>query len=289
MSFGGGGNFRGGRGGFRGGSGGGSGFRGGGGFRGGRGGGFGGGRGGDRGGFGGRGGGRGGRGGGFRRDFDMAPPDEVVEFAYLSHPCQDDLVAKVTEERVPFFNAPLYLENKQPIGKVDEIFGPIKDYYVSVKLQEDVKASSFSKRQKFYIDPRKLTPLARYLPGNQQNRGGGRGAGGQSYLKLYKMFAITAGLNSRQPSGTGMGVEAVVHPVDVVDLVDVAVVDLEAEEVGGFGGRGGGGFGGRGGGGFGGRGGGGFGGRGGGGFGDRGGGGGFRGRGGFGNRGFSRS
>ncbi|KAK8785886.1 hypothetical protein V5799_007749 [Amblyomma americanum] len=115
MNRGGGGNFRGGRGGFRGGSGGG--FRGG--------------RGGDRGGFGGRGGGRGGFGGGrggFRGGYDQGPPEEVVEFAYLSHPCQDDLVAKVTDDRVPFFNAPLYLENKQQIGKVDEIFGPIRDY-----------------------------------------------------------------------------------------------------------------------------------------------------------------
>ncbi|XP_049516192.1 H/ACA ribonucleoprotein complex subunit 1 isoform X3 [Dermacentor silvarum] len=220
--FGGGGNFRGGHGGFRGGSGGG--FRGGsgGGFRGGRGG-------GDRGGFGGRGGGRGGRGGfgGGFRSFDQGPPEEVIEFAYLSHPCQDDLVAKVTDERVPFFNAPLYLENKQQIGKVDEIFGPIKDYFVSIKLQEDVKASSFSKKQKFYIDPRKLTPLAKYLPGAQQNRGG-RGGGGR-------------GGGRGTPRGRG---------------------GFGGRGGGGFGGRGGGGFGDRGGGGGGFRGRGGFGSRG---------------------------
>ncbi|XP_064457052.1 H/ACA ribonucleoprotein complex subunit 1-like [Ornithodoros turicata] len=191
------------RGGFGGGGnyGGGGGFRGrgygGGGDRGGRGGGWG--RGGGDGGYGGRGsnGGYGGRGGGggygggrggggFRGGrgrggyggYDQGPPEEVVEFAFFSHPCQDDLVCKVTEERVPFFNAPLYLQNKQQIGKVDEIFGPIKDYFVSVKLQDEVKVHSFSEKQKFYIDPNKLMPLQRFLPGNQ-NRAGRRGGGGR--------------------------------------------------------------------------------------------------------------
>ncbi|KAG0411859.1 hypothetical protein HPB47_010997 [Ixodes persulcatus] len=93
-----------------------------------------------------------------------------VEFAFLSHPCQDDLVCKVTEERVPFFNAPLYLENKQQIGKVDEIFGPIKDF--------------------FFIDPNKLMPLQRFLPGNQ-NRVGKRGAGGRGVLAVCSRSLVS--------------------------------------------------------------------------------------------------
>lgn len=47
-------------------------------------------------------------------------------------------------EDVPFFNAPVYLENKQSIGKIDEIFGNLHDYYVSVKLTTDIKAASFN-------------------------------------------------------------------------------------------------------------------------------------------------
>ena len=71
------------------------------------------GRGGGRGG-GGRGGGgfrggRGGRGGG--RGFDQGPPERVVPFGTFSHPCQEDLVVKSTIEDVPYFNAPIYLEN----------------------------------------------------------------------------------------------------------------------------------------------------------------------------------
>jgi len=64
------------------------------------------------------------------------------------HPCQDDLVLKVDIEDVPFFNAPIYLENKQQIGKIDEIFGNIRDYYVSVRPSDEVKAKSFKVNDK---------------------------------------------------------------------------------------------------------------------------------------------
>ncbi|XP_036407649.1 H/ACA ribonucleoprotein complex subunit 1 [Megalops cyprinoides] len=161
-------------------------FRGGG-FRGGRGGGGGGGfnRGAGRGGFGGRGGGggfRGGGRGGFNRQQDYGPPEHVVALGEFLHPCEDDIVCKcVTEEnKVPYFNAPVYLENKEQIGKVDEIFGQLRDFYFSVKLSENMKASSFKKLQKFYIDPMKLLPLQRFLPRPPGEKGpprGGRGGG----------------------------------------------------------------------------------------------------------------
>ena len=44
------------------------------------------------------------------------------------HPCQNDLVCKGTRGEVPYFNAPIYLENKSQIGKVDDIFGPMNEY-----------------------------------------------------------------------------------------------------------------------------------------------------------------
>ncbi|NWI12933.1 GAR1 protein, partial [Crypturellus soui] len=131
-----------------------------------------------RGGFGRGGGGRGGGGrGGFNRGgYDQGPPERVVcklceeitfvlsriTVAYLKyllfisvlgefmHPCEDDLVCKckTEENRVPYFNAPVYLDNKEQIGKVDEIFGQLRDFYFSVKLSENMKASSFKKMQK---------------------------------------------------------------------------------------------------------------------------------------------
>lgn len=147
------------------------------------------GRGGGRGGggFGGR-GGRGGGRGGFGRDRQdpNEPPASVQEFGIYTHPCQSQLVIKSTSIDVPYFNAPLYLENKEMIGKVDEIFGPIRDYSVSVNLTDTYKANSFPINQKVYIDPNKLLPLSRFLPkpaevklGPKKKKSGGGAGGGR--------------------------------------------------------------------------------------------------------------
>ncbi|KMT15627.1 hypothetical protein BVRB_3g056190 [Beta vulgaris subsp. vulgaris] len=155
--------------------------RGGGSFRGARGGGGRGDRGG-RGGFGGRGGrggGFGGRGGGGFRD--EGPPAEVIEISTFVHACEGEAVTKLTHEKIPYFNAPIYLQNKTQIGKVEEIFGPINESLFSVKMMEGIVATSYSPGDKFYIDPAKLLPLARFLPqpkGAAGARGGGRGFGG---------------------------------------------------------------------------------------------------------------
>ncbi|KAK9903153.1 hypothetical protein M0R45_001212 [Rubus argutus] len=103
---------------------------------------------------------RGGR-GGFR---DEGPPSEVVEVSTFVHACEGDAVTKLTHEKIPYFNAPIYLQNKTQIGKVDEIFGPINESYFSVKVMEGIVATSYSQGDKFYIDPAKLLPLARFLP-----------------------------------------------------------------------------------------------------------------------------
>lgn len=73
---------------------------------------------------------------------------QVIPLGYLTHTCQDDLVVKVEIEDVPYFNAPIYLENKEQIGKIDEIFGTIRDHFVSVNLGENFKAKSFTPNQK---------------------------------------------------------------------------------------------------------------------------------------------
>ena len=108
------------------------------------------GRGGGRGGGRGRGGrGRGGGRGGRFQHYDYGPPEYVTgkpdttevppyalsclifsEVGSFVHPCEEDLVCKGSIEKVPYFNAPIYLENKSQIGKVDEIFGPMNSYVI---------------------------------------------------------------------------------------------------------------------------------------------------------------
>jgi H/ACA ribonucleoprotein complex subunit 1 len=109
----------------------------------------------------------------------------VIPFGYFDFTCQDDLVLKSELEDVPYFNAPIFLENKSQIGKIDEIFGTLRDYSVSVKLSDNMRASSFVPKQKLFIDPSKLLPLQRFLPqppkvkiGKKKGAGGAAGAAG---------------------------------------------------------------------------------------------------------------
>lgn len=198
------------------------------------------------------GGGRGGGRGGFQQR-DMGPPATVLEMGKFIHSCEGEMVVESTNPKIPHFNAPIYLENKTAIGKVDEVLGPINQVYFTIKPSEGIQATSFKVGDKFYIAGEKLLPLEKFLPKPKPPPGANK-------IKKPSRGGMSRG-GRGGPGGRGGR--------------------------GGFGGRGGGGFGGaRGGGGFGGgRGGGGFsGGRGGSGFGSRGGGGGFSrggGRGGF--------
>lgn len=74
------------------------------------------------------------------------------------------LCVSLMADRIPYFNAPIYLQNKSTIGKIDEILGPINEVYFSVKMGEGMVASSFQKGDKVYIAPDKLLPLDRFLP-----------------------------------------------------------------------------------------------------------------------------
>lgn len=50
-----------------------------------------------------------------------------AEVSTFIHACEGDAVTKLTNEKIPYFNAPIYLQNMTQIGKVDEIFGPINE------------------------------------------------------------------------------------------------------------------------------------------------------------------
>ena len=65
--------------------------------------------------------------GGFNGNNNMGPPDQVVVMGEFMHACEGERVCKSTNEKIPYFNAFIYLENKTQIGKVDEILGPINE------------------------------------------------------------------------------------------------------------------------------------------------------------------
>ncbi|TPX69447.1 hypothetical protein SpCBS45565_g02462 [Spizellomyces sp. 'palustris'] len=122
------------------------------------------GRGGPRGGRGGGGGFRGGRGG--YNQQPQGPPAQILELGTFVHPCEGELVCErsASQVKIPYFNAPIYLENKTQIGKVDEILGPLNKVYFTVKLSEGVVAGSFKKDDKVFVGSDKLLPLERFLP-----------------------------------------------------------------------------------------------------------------------------
>ncbi|KAF9954910.1 H/ACA snoRNP pseudouridylase subunit [Mortierella alpina] len=133
---------------------------------------------GGRGGFGG--GSRGGR-GGFGGAPSFGPPESVTEIGQFMHACEGEMVCKSTNVKIPYFNAPIYLENKSQIGKVDEILGPMNELYFTIKLQDGMVATSFKANDKVFIAPDKLLPLERFLPkpkvvgGKVAKRGGMQG------------------------------------------------------------------------------------------------------------------
>merc|ERR1719272_2145801 len=65
--------------------------------------------------------------------YDEGPPDSVVEAGTFMHDCEGDMVIKSTLDKIPYFNAPIYLENIEKIGKIDEILGTITSVMFSVK------------------------------------------------------------------------------------------------------------------------------------------------------------
>jgi H/ACA ribonucleoprotein complex subunit 1 len=88
------------------------------------------------------------------------------------HAVEDEMLcSSVLKDKVPYFNAPIYLENKSAIGKVDEILGPINEVYFSIKMGEGMVASSFKKGDKVYIGADKLLPLERFLPKPKEAKG----------------------------------------------------------------------------------------------------------------------
>ncbi|QPG74529.1 H/ACA snoRNP pseudouridylase subunit [Brettanomyces nanus] len=109
--------------------------------------------------------------GGFRggyghhdRPQNRGPPDRVLEMGIFFHSCEGSIVCRSINEKVPYFNAPIYLENKTEIGKVEEILGPVNEVYFTVKPSEGVQSDSFKDGDKFYIGGDKLLPLDRFLP-----------------------------------------------------------------------------------------------------------------------------
>ncbi|KAJ5082831.1 hypothetical protein N7532_011874 [Penicillium argentinense] len=194
----------------------------------------------NRGGF----GNRGGR-GGFQQSF--GPPAQVLELGTVMHSCEGEMVCESVNPKIPYFNAPIYLENKTQIGKVDEVLGPINQVYFTVKPQEGIVATSFKTGDKVYIGGDKLLPLEKFLPkpkaplgakpkraggargGAPRGRGGfgGRGRGAPVVVVVAAVASVAAVVVA---SVVAAAVVAVVSPAAAVVVARVAVASVVGED-----------------------------------------------------------
>ena len=89
----------------------------------------------------------------------------LLEIGSFLHPVESEMLCSlVSPQRIPYFNAPIYLSNKTQIGKIDEILGPINEVYFTVKMDAGMQAASFKKDDKVFIGGDKLLPIERFLP-----------------------------------------------------------------------------------------------------------------------------
>jgi H/ACA ribonucleoprotein complex subunit 1 len=131
---------------------------------------------GGRGGFGRGGGGRGG--GRSYQPREEGPPSEIIEAGTVVHDCESELVCRWTiADKVPYFNAGVFLENKRKIGKIDEILGPIAEIYFTIKMDQGVLSKSFQPNDSVYIGTDKILPLIRFTNPSTTGGGGGSSAG----------------------------------------------------------------------------------------------------------------
>ena len=129
------------------------------------------------------------------------------------HATEGELVCTSINPKIPYFNAPIFLENKTAIGKVDEILGPLNQVYFTVKPQEGIQASSFKQGDRVFIGGDKLLPLERFLPkakppggvGRVKKRGGGGERGGRGGRGDRGGFRARGGFVPRGGGSRGFG------------------------------------------------------------------------------------
>lgn len=71
----------------------------------------------------------------------------------------NEIICKNTYGSMLPLTKEVYLENKEEIGKVNKVLGPISDFMFSVQVDEDMKAESFRKGTKVFISSRFLSNM----------------------------------------------------------------------------------------------------------------------------------
>lgn len=164
-----------------------------------------------------------------------------AEVGAFLHAAEGEIVCRLINPQIPYFNAGIYLQNKSKVGKVEEILGPVNKVYFTIKPDNGVNPTSFKVDDTFYIGTDKLLPLSRFLnegkkPGGGAGRGAGRGAGGRggTLFQSLSFFSFsprtTANMYTHYKSFWILYYDIQVDVVVVEVLLDVDLVeDLQVE------------------------------------------------------------
>ncbi|KDN51829.1 hypothetical protein RSAG8_00378, partial [Rhizoctonia solani AG-8 WAC10335] len=138
------------------------------------------------------------------------------------------LCSSLIPDKVPHFNAPIYLQNKSQIGKIDEILGPVNEVYFSVKMEPGMVAASFKKGDKVYVSDQKLLPIERFIPrpkiiGGKVESGFTQGfISGLEYLQSVQSVAgeVEEEVVEEAHHAVGVALEAALEAALEVDVVE---------------------------------------------------------------------
>lgn len=123
----------------------------------------------------------------------------LVCFGSFAHACEGELVYKaIVPDQIPHFNAPVFLENKAQIGRVEEVFGPLSQVMFSVKPVPGVVSESVRPEDRIYVASDKLLPAAYFLK-KDQKASGPRSAGGNHRQKSRGGPAARGGRGRDRP------------------------------------------------------------------------------------------
>jgi H/ACA ribonucleoprotein complex subunit 1 len=103
--------------------------------------------------------------------FDQGPPEYVDVVAEFSHACEGMLICNVVGGNVPLLMRSIYLQNKNKIGKVDDVFGPMSKPGLAIKPDDGVKAESFKAGDKLYADPQQTRQTSFFQPRPAASKG----------------------------------------------------------------------------------------------------------------------
>lgn len=94
---------------------------------------------------------------------------ETIHMGSFLHACEELAVLKLEHRNIPYPNSPVLARGKV-VGKIDEVFGPMNNTYVSVRFEGGAKVADYKAEDKFESYKDKFIFRDRFLPREEVER-----------------------------------------------------------------------------------------------------------------------